>query len=315
MAPPAAPARPTRPRLLPALALAAVLALALFATLPPRDVGAGASAASIASGSGLMRFLVRRLRSTPPPSGDAASPPAAARRGRRPRAPGDPASDAARRRRSHREPIVVVYSICGGSESNLGDKYDYFGLLSLKSLLVARAQAANGQADPARAAEAAAARAAAASGNAVGRARVQGRGGQPAWLPRRYEVHVITDLNPPGALLEQTVVNREVARAARHDPLLNVTLHRLAELDEAMAVLNIANHSLVPTYFFRKCSAARLKVRAAQRGADCGGGARESVRECVGVLPLSAARSLKPFYPSPHTRPLYTRSLARCHTY
>jgi hypothetical protein len=283
MAPPAAPARPTRPRLLPALALAAVLALALFVTLPPRDVGAGASAASIASGSGLVRFLVRRLRSTPPPSGDAASPPAAARRGRRPRAPGDPASDAARRRRSHREPIVVVYSICGGSESNLGDKYDYFGLLSLKSLLIARAQAANGQADPARAAEAAAARAAAAGGTAAGgtaagRVRVQGRGGQPAWLPRRYEVHVITDLNPPGALLHQTAVNRDVARAARHDPLLNVTLHRLAELDEAMEALNIANHSLVPTYFFRKCAAARLKVRRRCDAAvvRCGGGACEN---------------------------------------
>ena len=268
MAPPSAPPRPARAwRLLPALALAAVLALALFASLPPRDAGAGPAggAATSGGGSGLVRFLLRRLRSSPPPSGDAASPPPAARR-RRPSAPGDAspgASAAARRRRSHREPIVVVYSICGGPYSNLDEKYDYFGLLSLKSLLVARAQAANGQADPARAAEAAAARAAAAGGAAAGRARVEGRGGQPAWLPRRYEVHVVTDLDPPESLLEQTAVNRDVARAARHDPLLNVTLHRLAELDEAMAALNIANHSLVPTNFFRKCSAARLKVRAA----------------------------------------------------
>jgi hypothetical protein len=64
----------------------------------------------------------------------------------------------------------------------------------------------------------------------------------------------------PQALLQLTAVNREVALALRHDALLNVTVHRLSALDEAMAALRVANHSLVPTNFFRKCSAARLKV-------------------------------------------------------
>jgi hypothetical protein len=150
--------------------------------------------------------------------------------------------------------IELFYSVCGGPAGTSESEYDYFGLLSLKSLLMARAQAANND--------------------------------LPGWPRprRRFRVHVMTDIVLPrdtaldanstanGGLdtssgvvdtkrvFGYTEVNREVELALRHEPDVAVTFHDVQLLEGAAQRLGARQAGLVPQTFFKTCAASRLKL-------------------------------------------------------
>ncbi len=153
------------------------------------------------------------------------------------------------------EPVIeLFYSVCGGPAGRPESEYDYFGLLSLKSLLMARAQAANND--------------------------------LPGWPRprRRFRVHVLTDVTEPrdaavGAnsvanggsdassgvvdvkrLLAFTEVNREVELALRHEPDVEVRFHDIQALEAAALRFGARQAGLVPQTFFKVCAASRLKL-------------------------------------------------------
>jgi len=153
------------------------------------------------------------------------------------------------------EPVIeLFYSVCGGPAGRAESEYDYFGLLSLKSLLMARAQAANND--------------------------------LPGWPRprRRFRVHVMTDIVLPRGegsevnstanggsdssagvpdtrrIFDYTAVNREVELALRHEPDVEVTFHDVQLLEGAALRLGARQAGLVPQTFFKACAASRLKL-------------------------------------------------------
>ena len=153
------------------------------------------------------------------------------------------------------EPVIeLFYSVCGGPAGTPESEYDYFGLLSLKSLLMARAQSANND--------------------------------LPGWPRprRRFRVHVMTDIVLPRSEKEAanstanggtdassgivdnkrlfgfTEVNREVEMALRHEPDIEVRFHDIQLLESAAQRFGARQAGLVPQTFFKACAASRLKL-------------------------------------------------------
>jgi lipopolysaccharide biosynthesis glycosyltransferase len=120
-------------------------------------------------------------------------------------------------------PITLVYTACGNPNEV---EEDHFGLVSLKSLLMAKDQRGVGNA---------------------------GRG------PRRYAVHVLTNVGE-SELLNSTHVNHDVWRAIQRDPSVTIRVHNIDLLDEATRQAGVGEPSGVPQTMFKNCAASRLKL-------------------------------------------------------
>jgi hypothetical protein len=113
----------------------------------------------------------------------------------------------------------VVYVAC--SYPDAGDP-EYWGLLSLKSLLLSRSQTAAAR--------------------------------------RRYDFHVVTNIGE-GEFFNTSKVNYDVQRLVARDPLLRLTLHHVSAVDGAVAATDAAlpRAAGVGSTIFKSCAAARLK--------------------------------------------------------
>jgi hypothetical protein len=118
------------------------------------------------------------------------------------------------------DPITVVYIACGNPNEV---EADHFGLLNLKSLLMAKAQRPLGA------------------------------------TPRRYEVHVVANVGAE-ELFNTTQVNYDVWRAVQRDPWVRVHVHDTGALDAATAAAGFADAADVPQTIFKNCAASRLKL-------------------------------------------------------
>ena len=116
--------------------------------------------------------------------------------------------------------IQLVYVVCGNPNEV---EEDLFGLLSLKSLLMFKAQ------------------------QALGGAR------------RRYEVLLLTNIGAE-ELFNTTRLNHEVFRALRRDARVRVTLRDVSELDVSAARHGVADPKRVPHNIFKNCASSRLKL-------------------------------------------------------
>lgn len=133
--------------------------------------------------------------------------------------PGDGAANPSRKPADDTDPIVIVYTACG-NPNEIED--DHHGLISLKSLLMAKSQ-------------------------------------RPAGSSRRYDVHVMSNVGDE-ELFNTTQVNYDVWRAVQADPWVDVTVHHIEDIEAAAASAGITNHKLVPQTFFKNCAASRLKL-------------------------------------------------------
>ena len=199
---PPPPARRTSRRAL-VLAALAVVALAALALL-----GSGSGAGGIAAGAAR---LLRRVRAPPPvllrrtAAASGASAAAAAAGGG---TDGAAAAD---------EPIHVAWTSCGMPNEF---EPDVLGLLSLKSLLIARANA------------------------------------QPR---RRYVLHVLSN-DRRDVVLRTSQLHWDVARYAAADPGgLELRFYNLRDLDASVAAFG-GDGQLFPDTAFKVCAASRLKL-------------------------------------------------------
>jgi hypothetical protein len=206
--------RPLLPRVVPpsraprpALVLAA-LALSLLA-----------AALLLGSGGAGGRLLRRLSRAPPPPLLTAALSAAQLR-------PGGGGGGSSNNDDS--EPIHVAWTACGMPNKHEPDVY---GLLSLKSLLIARANA------------------------------------QPR---RRYVLHVLTN-DRRDVMMRTSQMHYDIARyvAAEREPGLELRFYNLRDLDEAVSAFG-GDGSLFPDTAFKVCAASRLKLPFAL-GADVKG--------------------------------------------
>jgi hypothetical protein len=117
------------------------------------------------------------------------------------------------------DPIVVVYVACSHPDPT---DPEYFGLLSAKSLLLARAQTAA--------------------------------------AARRYDLHVVTNV-PAAEFFNTSKVNWDVQRLVARDPLLRLTVHSVADVDASVAAFDgaLPRAAGVESTIFKSCAAARLK--------------------------------------------------------
>lgn len=115
--------------------------------------------------------------------------------------------------------IVLIYVAC--SYPDAADP-EYWGLLSLKSLLLARAQTAAAR--------------------------------------RRYHFHVVINV-PEAAFFNTSKVNWDVKRLVDGDPLLRLTVHQVGAVDGAVAAFDGALPRAlgIDSTIFKSCAAARLK--------------------------------------------------------
>ena len=135
---------------------------------------------------------------------------------------------------SELEPIVLAYTACGNPNEI---EEDLFGLVSLKSLLMARHQYS--------------------SSNKL----------------RKYDIHILTNVEDLAEFWNSTHVNHDVYRLTRDDPNIRLFLHTIDELEAAtVRVLtklsssssnndnNKLDKNLIPITIFKNCAAARLKL-------------------------------------------------------
>ena len=116
--------------------------------------------------------------------------------------------------------IHIALTACGNPSPK---EPEYFGLLALKSLLMARAQS-------------------------------------PAARARAYAFHVITDVSEE-ELFGAHKVNYDVQRLVAAEPaLLSLHVYSASIVDEFSKVLGLRAPSAVPHTIFKNCAAARLKL-------------------------------------------------------
>lgn len=116
------------------------------------------------------------------------------------------------------ETIHIAYTACGIPNDI---EEDMFGLLSLKSVLLARA-------------------------NSFALSRY------------RYMFHIISSYSM-GDLLNTTIINYDVRKAIENDPNVDMRIYSLDELDNAVRKLG-DNPDLIPHTIFKPCAASRLKL-------------------------------------------------------
>lgn len=116
------------------------------------------------------------------------------------------------------ETVHVVVTACG-NPSEL--EKEHYGLLTIKSMLMARASGAN---------------------------------------PRRpFHFHVVANVLAD-ELLNSTKVNWDVSRYIKRNPNLQLTTYTIDDMDRAAAAAGVFNVTEVPHHVFKSCSASRLKL-------------------------------------------------------
>ena len=117
-------------------------------------------------------------------------------------------------------PIHIVLSACGNPSPR---EPEYFGLLAIKSLLMARAQT------PARASQA-------------------------------YSFHIVTDVSEE-ELFGAFKLNFDVRRLVEAEPaLLSMHVYQASAVEASVGELGLPHASALPLTIFKSCAAARLKI-------------------------------------------------------
>jgi lipopolysaccharide biosynthesis glycosyltransferase len=118
------------------------------------------------------------------------------------------------------EEIVIVYVLCGNPNEI---EEDLFGLVSLKSLIMANAQL------------------------------------PMSATHHRYDIRLLTNILAD-ELFNTTRLGYEVWRILQHEPRFRFTLHNINELDSSATFYGVKNPELVPHTIFKNCASSRLKL-------------------------------------------------------